>query len=118
MSEASDEPETFIKLTDAIYQIILQSDDENLEKSKVILQNIERRKLYGFVGKALIDANFASEVGHQTVIVGILTVIMIVLYFQIHSKRNEFAAEIYELMTDKPKNFVINDIIVEVSSNN
>lgn len=43
--------EAYEKLTDSIFEKILQSKKPGLEKSKDILRKVQKRKLYKFVGE-------------------------------------------------------------------
>lgn len=62
LSETTDDIESFLKLSDYIYHKILFSDDEKLRKARQILENIEKRNLYGFVGRVFVNENLANEI--------------------------------------------------------
>ncbi|KAL4234945.1 SAM domain and HD [Mactra antiquata] len=51
MSEAIYDMKAFIQLTDNVFHTILYSTDSNLKKSREILENILRRKLYKCIGQ-------------------------------------------------------------------
>lgn len=51
LSETINDMEAYEKLTDSIFEKILQSKKPGLEKSKDILRKVQKRKLYKFVGE-------------------------------------------------------------------
>ncbi|XP_063440682.1 deoxynucleoside triphosphate triphosphohydrolase SAMHD1-like [Mytilus trossulus] len=51
LSECIDDPEAYTNLSDSIFHVILLSVDEDLEKSRKILQRIMHRQLYACVGE-------------------------------------------------------------------
>ncbi|XP_069100003.1 deoxynucleoside triphosphate triphosphohydrolase SAMHD1 [Pleurodeles waltl] len=51
ISTAIEDMEAYTKLTDNIFQQILHSSDSNLSEARGILQNVERRQLYKYVGQ-------------------------------------------------------------------
>lgn len=51
LSETINDMEAYEKLTDSIFEKILQSKKPGLEKSKHILRKVQKRKLYKFVGE-------------------------------------------------------------------
>nr|XP_029131250.1 deoxynucleoside triphosphate triphosphohydrolase SAMHD1-like [Labrus bergylta] len=51
LSTANEDMEAYTKLTDKVFEEILNSSDPNLQESRQILQNIISRKIYKFVGE-------------------------------------------------------------------
>lgn len=51
----------FEKLNDSIYLQILHSESEELRPSRELLQRIEKRKLYKYVGSSVIPPRKSSE---------------------------------------------------------
>ncbi|XP_065817364.1 deoxynucleoside triphosphate triphosphohydrolase SAMHD1 [Labrus bergylta] len=51
LSTANEDMEAYTKLTDNVFEEILNSSDPNLKESRQILQNIISRKIYKFVGE-------------------------------------------------------------------
>ena len=65
ISECIDDVEAFLKLTDTIYHRILYSSDPKLSKARHVLDQIESRKLYKYVGQTKpnkASADIFSEV--------------------------------------------------------
>ena len=53
MSDCIEDMEAFTRLTDNIFHVILTSTEDNLKEAREILQKIERRQVYKFVGQAI-----------------------------------------------------------------
>ncbi|XP_068120968.1 deoxynucleoside triphosphate triphosphohydrolase SAMHD1-like, partial [Hyperolius riggenbachi] len=59
MSESVDDMEAYTKLTDNIFHQILYSSDPNLKEAREILEKVERRDLYRYIGQT--PAKFDDE---------------------------------------------------------
>ncbi|KAG8537838.1 hypothetical protein GDO81_023730, partial [Engystomops pustulosus] len=62
ISGAVDDMDAYTLLTDNIFQQILHSTDENLKEARDILDRIQRRELYVFVGETKRDAHSQTDI--------------------------------------------------------
>ena len=51
MSDTIDDMKAFIQVNDSIFNIIRYSDDTNLTEARAILERIEKRQLYKYIGE-------------------------------------------------------------------
>ena len=51
LSETIDHMDAYVHVTDNVFEKILHSTDPKLKKAKEILQRIERREIYQWLGK-------------------------------------------------------------------
>ncbi|XP_071784898.1 deoxynucleoside triphosphate triphosphohydrolase SAMHD1-like [Asterias amurensis] len=58
MSEAIDDMVAYTKLTDDVILQIMRSPDENLKESREILESVQKRELYQFIGEHKPQAGF------------------------------------------------------------
>ena len=62
MSEAIDDVVAYTKLTDDVILQIMRSPDENLKESREILERVQKRELYHFIGEYQPQFDCSKEV--------------------------------------------------------
>ncbi len=66
ISDAIWDPKRYVRLTDCILREIENSTDPKLERSRQIIGNIRRRRLYRCVHESLFDPDVAKRIGEVT----------------------------------------------------
>ncbi|XP_031550911.1 deoxynucleoside triphosphate triphosphohydrolase SAMHD1-like [Actinia tenebrosa] len=92
MSKAIDDMVAYTKLTDHVFYQILYSTKDELKEAKEILQNIEQRKLYKFIGHTIPKDNPDKK--------GVPAM----------------QKEIFDIVKDKAKELKEDDIVVQLTS--